>query len=301
MRSLKSTGGLTRGRSMIDMQRLIWLLSMPTCAQINECMQDLTGLTYSTNYLDTQAIIFFLALLELFNEILELCNIVTGMTASTGVNVDSAKEVGLRIINDMTGKAADTYTFRKKDNAVNMTSQAAVKIDREKVCIDQTSLFQCLIPWKLGTTYDTICDTYVKYIIKHFGKAFIVFDGYCNGHSSKDITRLQRTKGLCGSIWFFHAFLGCDTTSTIFGVGKQVVLTLALSDKQFQQASVEFCKPALACVYKGRLGESLPSLRLRLFIKKVASSSTFVEPQRIPPTRAAAKFNFLRAYLQIME
>ncbi|CAH3177828.1 unnamed protein product [Porites lobata] len=43
MRSLKTSGGLTRGRGFTEQQRLIWLLSMPACAETNRAMQELTG------------------------------------------------------------------------------------------------------------------------------------------------------------------------------------------------------------------------------------------------------------------
>ena len=48
MRSIKSHGGLTRGRGMDEIQRLIWLLGMPACAQVNFAMQILTGVCYQT-------------------------------------------------------------------------------------------------------------------------------------------------------------------------------------------------------------------------------------------------------------
>ena len=48
MTSMKTSGGLTRGRGMTEQQRLIWLLSMPVCAEINRAMLDLTGVSYST-------------------------------------------------------------------------------------------------------------------------------------------------------------------------------------------------------------------------------------------------------------
>ena len=35
MRSLKTSGGLTRGRGFTEQQRLIWLLCMPACAETN--------------------------------------------------------------------------------------------------------------------------------------------------------------------------------------------------------------------------------------------------------------------------
>ncbi|KAJ8414824.1 hypothetical protein AAFF_G00023470 [Aldrovandia affinis] len=43
MRSMKTSGGLTRGRGMTELQRLKWLLSMPACAEVNNAMQELTG------------------------------------------------------------------------------------------------------------------------------------------------------------------------------------------------------------------------------------------------------------------
>ena len=43
MRSLKSIGGLTRGRGIGEEQRLVWALFMPTCASVNNWMQTFTG------------------------------------------------------------------------------------------------------------------------------------------------------------------------------------------------------------------------------------------------------------------
>lgn len=48
MRSVKSAGGLTRGRGMGELQRTQWLLSMPACANMNNAMQELMGLEFST-------------------------------------------------------------------------------------------------------------------------------------------------------------------------------------------------------------------------------------------------------------
>jgi hypothetical protein len=42
MCSLKSTVGLTRGHGMGEFQRLVWLLSMPSCAALNQWMESFT-------------------------------------------------------------------------------------------------------------------------------------------------------------------------------------------------------------------------------------------------------------------
>lgn len=47
-RSLKTSGGLTRGRGMTEQQRLLWLLSMPACGEVNQSMEGLTGVNYNT-------------------------------------------------------------------------------------------------------------------------------------------------------------------------------------------------------------------------------------------------------------
>ena len=50
MRSLKTTGGLTRGRGMDETQRLTWLLSSPVCSEVNTALQDYTSVHYSTSH-----------------------------------------------------------------------------------------------------------------------------------------------------------------------------------------------------------------------------------------------------------
>ena len=49
MRSLKTSGGLTRGSGMTERLRVIWLLSMPACAEMNRAMLELTNVRYSTS------------------------------------------------------------------------------------------------------------------------------------------------------------------------------------------------------------------------------------------------------------
>ena len=49
MRSIKTHGGLTRGKGMTENQRLMWILSMPVCASINETMQTFSGVSHETS------------------------------------------------------------------------------------------------------------------------------------------------------------------------------------------------------------------------------------------------------------
>ncbi len=49
MRSIKTSGGLTRGCGMSETQQLVWLMSHPLCAEVNSSMQQLTGINCTTS------------------------------------------------------------------------------------------------------------------------------------------------------------------------------------------------------------------------------------------------------------
>lgn len=48
MKNMKMSGGLTRGWGITEQQRLIWLLSMQVCAEMNSAMLGLTVVSYNT-------------------------------------------------------------------------------------------------------------------------------------------------------------------------------------------------------------------------------------------------------------
>ncbi|KAL8567579.1 hypothetical protein ACOMHN_054392 [Nucella lapillus] len=58
---------------------------------------------------------------------------------------------------------------------------------------------------------------------------------------------------------------------------------------------------ALVCLYNGRTGDTLDSLRYQRFHEKVSSCATSVQIQSLPPTTAAVKYHSLRVYLQVQE
>ena len=53
------------------------------------------------------------------------------------------------------------------------------------------------IPWINGSTYRSIIEKNVDHVIKKYGKATIIFDGYV-GTSTKDMTHRRRAKGKKG-------------------------------------------------------------------------------------------------------
>ncbi|CAC5392562.1 unnamed protein product [Mytilus coruscus] len=114
MRCIKTTVGLTRGRGMTDAQRTLWILSMPQCIQINEAMQQITGVNFETSEQHKEMCIprkerdnkdtTFLDFLEERNPFSidkELRNIETGATGDNNVNSDNALVIGHNIISSM--------------------------------------------------------------------------------------------------------------------------------------------------------------------------------------------------------
>ena len=162
MKSVKSTGGMTRGRGMSEAQRAQWLLSMPSCSDINSSMQTITSIEYKTSeqhvessqsrterdYKDKMKLLAFLQErnpLDLDLHDSELRNIETGVEADSTVNSDSAKEVGSKVIASMTGKNVLDYNFKRTDQAVTMGTKSTVKIDGDSIHVDPQLLFQRLL------------------------------------------------------------------------------------------------------------------------------------------------------------
>ena len=81
---------------------------------------------------------------------------------------------------------------------------------------------------------------------------------------------------VCNNILFIHAILGCDTTSRLHGIGKGTSLKKFCENHQFRDQAkvfnntsaskekvIEAGEKALVCLYNGKSGESLDSLRYR--------------------------------------
>ena len=112
MHSVKTCRGLTRGQGMSESQHLIWLLSMPACADINNAMQNLTGVTYQRSdqhkdttkarqerdYKDTNELVTYLSQRNPFSADPSLHSITTGVVAGDHVNANKAKEVGEKVM-----------------------------------------------------------------------------------------------------------------------------------------------------------------------------------------------------------
>ena len=123
----------------------------------------------------------------------------------------------------------------------------------------------------------------------------------------------QLGKELCRSLLFLHAITGCDTTSRLYGVGKATALKKFENALHFkEQANVFSChsavsdvvtagEKALVSLFGGKPGLGLNALRYQRYFEKLASKTSHIEPQNLPPTAAAARFHSLRVYLQVKQ
>ena len=125
MRTVKTTGGLTRGRGMEELQRAQWVLSMPACSEVNSAMQDFTGSDVSEarqirDRKDITSLHQYLINKNPFIADQSLHNISSGDTCDSTVNSDKAEEIGCKILKSMERNDVVGYTFKKKGQVVTM-------------------------------------------------------------------------------------------------------------------------------------------------------------------------------------
>lgn len=136
---------------------------------------------------------------------------------------------------------------------------------------------------------------------------------------TRKIWNIKKTKSslgpdICTNILCVHAVLGCDTTSRLYGIGKGVALTKIRTDALFREQANDFNRPdatkdeiivagekSLLCLYNCRSDEGLDWLRYTKFCQKVATGTTFMQSESLPPTSAAASYHSRRVYFQIQQ
>ncbi|CAC5362548.1 unnamed protein product [Mytilus coruscus] len=156
MRSIKTTGGLTRGRGMSESQRALWILSMPDCAEVNNAMMSFTGTKFyssdqhkedglSRQKRVTKDTMIFASFLER-NPMVEeegMRNIETGVSATSDVNADRAKDIGLSILKSMEGKCVSEFTFKRKYQAITLQDKPICRfiVAADSIYEDKSEIF----------------------------------------------------------------------------------------------------------------------------------------------------------------
>ena len=66
------------------------------------------------------------------------------MHAHATVNVELARDVGIKILNDMNGKTPANQSFKKKDQAITLAVKSSVKVQDDNLQVDPDLLLQRL-------------------------------------------------------------------------------------------------------------------------------------------------------------
>jgi len=174
MRSLKTSGGLTRGGGIDKKQRAVWSLCAPVAAEYSMALQDLTNKSFTTSSqhqsLSTSAIerdrADFCKLdkrLKAFDSILNteaMINVCTGVEATPDVNVHEFERVGNVIIEKMIDQNVYQYSFSRAGIASTMASNSEVKVGDQR-SIDPALLFQRF--WLTSNTNDLCAREVLEY------------------------------------------------------------------------------------------------------------------------------------------
>ena len=92
------------------------------------------------------------------------------------------------------------------------------------------------------------------------------------------------------SISFLHAFLGCDTTSSIFGIGRECANVFNEEPSTTKDQVCAAGEKALVAIYNGEENTSLDDLRYNVFCAKLVSAKFQNKTEALPPISAAAKY-----------
>ena len=144
---------------MDELQRSSWLLSTPVAAEMNQNMQEFTGVKYQTNDQykslsliriqkdpqDAQKMFEFLGERDPFDIYRVLINLNSGEVANESVNIFQAQAVGESLIHDMAGTSAFDYKFRKKDMVITINTNASFSTEDKGRGLSSVVFFQRLI------------------------------------------------------------------------------------------------------------------------------------------------------------
>ena len=160
MRSLKSRGGLTRGKGFTPAVRLLWVHSMHSCSLIHNAMTTATNHGHLTSLqhveLGTTRQQRDLRDLEKVKEWLDendpfdvqkpkLQSLSSNLIADENVNCDQIMAVGRRIQNSLDGMSVAEASIKRSVVKTLASLKNVVKIRDQRVNIDPTLLFMRLV------------------------------------------------------------------------------------------------------------------------------------------------------------
>ena len=164
MRSLKSTGGLTRGSGFTESVRTMWIYSLHASGGYHEALCSLTKNVRNTSFQhddfgkgrlqrdfsDLEKAVKNWLNMPSHNPFDQnrttLQALDSGLTADEKVNCDEAEEVGKKIQKKLDGSSWTVATVKRSEKAVTLVSlKPTIRIANETVVVDPLVLFSRLI------------------------------------------------------------------------------------------------------------------------------------------------------------
>lgn len=148
---------LTSRHGITEIQQISWVNSIHTCGVINKLTQEFAGIHCKTSEQHTllgrtrckrdqevsKIIVNYMKSGSPFEgDPKILRNIATGVAAASHCNADDAKSVGMFILQTLNGNSVENYTFKKKNQAVLMTSKCKGEKNGQTRKVDPVLLFQ---------------------------------------------------------------------------------------------------------------------------------------------------------------
>ena len=163
MRSIKSRGGLTRGRGVTESVRTMWVNTTHRCSHVHEAMTELTGLAHTTsnqhkemgesrrqhdNKVLAKLIDWFEARNPFDQNMQGLCSLSSGVTVNDtdNINCDNAELVGEQIQQKLDGTCFEGCTVKRKDQVRTLAClRKGVHVEDEEIHVQPDVLFSRLV------------------------------------------------------------------------------------------------------------------------------------------------------------
>lgn len=196
MRSMKSLGGLTRGRGLTDSVLTLWTLGMVYLHNVCDDVEKFTGVSLGTTEQhvdarsariirddeDLKKLSEWLSSHFPFSRMEELMSIGTGIIGTEKTNCHMSREVGLLGIKKIIGSNFESVKFKRDSRVITLAiANSSIKIHDNIVPINPETLFQrmCIIKQS-----DEELQQYLEYELAPFPMSLFSEEGMRKGTKS---------------------------------------------------------------------------------------------------------------------
>ena len=157
MKSMKTDGGVARGRSTQESVMSKWVYGMHAMNTVCEGLEDLANVKMDTtdqhvdasdsrvkrDIEDVKKLLEWFLLHDPFPEVKKIMSIASGVVGDEKINCHNAREVGIASMTGMIGQTFNNIKLKRADKVLPLlTISSAIKVHDEKVPIDSVLLFQ---------------------------------------------------------------------------------------------------------------------------------------------------------------